>query len=105
MAWNCCWILARVPSIVSLKYLINLVQLRWLHIINVLVYYFYTAVTLSKCNINKKNQVVYVHIVLTFSHVFPFHVMAPGAEKELGGNKSCISDSSNSNRHQVQEDA
>lgn len=52
-----------------------------------------------------KNQVVYVHIVLTFSHIFPFHVMAPGTEKELGGNKSCISRSSNSNRHQVQADA
>lgn len=83
-----CWIFAGVPSIAILKDLINLVQLRWLHIIHVLTYYFYIAVTLSKCNI-KKNQVVYVPIVLTltFSHVFPFHVMAPGAEKEVGGNK------------------
>lgn len=55
----------------------------------------------------KKNQVIYVLIILTlsFSHVFPFHVMAPGTEKEVGGNKSCISESSSTNRHHVQEDA
>lgn len=55
----------------------------------------------------KKNQVVYVHIVLTlsFSHVFPFHVIAPGTEKEVGEDTLCISVSSSTNGHCVQEDA
>lgn len=96
------WILAGVPSIVTLKDLINLIQLKWLHIIHVLIYYFYIVVTLSKCNIFFKNQVIYVPIVLTLSFS---HVMAPGTEKEVGGNKSCISESSSTNRHYVQEDA
>lgn len=41
---------------------------------------------------------------VSFSHIFPFHVMAPGAEKELGGSVSRISASFSSNRHHTQED-
>lgn len=67
--------------------------------------------TLNQRELKKKNAICIlflcnVHTILNeiyFSHVFPFLLVALGAEKELGGSASWISVSFGRNRHHTQE--